>query len=252
MRNNRTMLQKVYTDLNKIIQSADNGNQLPSEPKLASELGVSRTILREALALHETQGSIVRRHGAGTFVVHTQPRIDSGLEVFDTVEALAKKSGLEMRCAMLKILPRLANQDESTTFGLMPEARVLQITRVMEVDHRPVAFMTDVVPEDLVDIEKLDSSFDGSILKYFLAEEKGFVATSYSEIRPMPAGKRLAESLKIREGEVLLSFDSKVYNRNGEIVYVYRDFFLPEHFNFHVLRRVNPFPDTDSMIDPGQ
>ena len=242
MRNNRTLLQKVYSDLNEIIQDAENGTQLPSEPRLASSLGCSRSILREALALHETQGSIVRRHGAGTFVVHTRPRIDSGLEVFDTVEALAKKSGLEMSCAILKILPRPARQAESETLGLMPEARVLQITRVMEVDHRPVGFMMDVVPEELVDIEKLDSNFDGSILRYFLANEKGFVTTSYSEIRPILAEKQLAQSLKIQEGEVLLSFDSKVYNRNGEIVYLYRDIFLPEYFNFHVLRRVEPFP----------
>jgi GntR family transcriptional regulator len=241
MRNEHTLLQQIYTDLNEIIQGAENGTQLPSEPKLASELGVSRTILREALALHEIQGSIVRRHGAGTFVVHTQPRIDSGLEVFDTVEALAKESGLEMRCAMLKILPRTARQEECTILGLMPEARILQITRVMEVDQQPAAFMMDVVPEDLVDTEQLDRGFDGSILKYFLAKEEGFVATSYSEIKPKLAGPRLAESLKIREGEVLLSFNSKVYNRNGEIVYIYRDFFLPEYFNFHVLRRVKPF-----------
>ena len=79
-------------------------------------------------------------------------------------------------------------------------------------------------------------------MKYFLAKEKGFVATSYSEIKPKLAGPRLAESLKIQEGEVLLSFNSKVYNRNGEIVYMYRDFFLSEYFNFHVLRRVEPFP----------
>lgn len=242
MWNNRTLLQKAYSDLNKIIQSAENGAQLPSEPKLASKLGVSRSILREALAIHETQGSIIRRHGAGTFVVHTRPKIDSGLEVFDTVEALAAKSGLEMRCAMLKILPRPPRQDESMTLGLMPEARVLQITRVMEVNQRPVAFMMDVVPEDLVDVEKLDSSFDGSILKHFLASGKGLVATSYSEIKPMLAGEQLAESLKIPKWEVLLSFESKVYNRNGEILYLYRDFFLPEYFNFHVIRRVEPFP----------
>ncbi len=242
MRNDRTLLQQVYTDLNEIIQGAENGTQLSSEPKLASELGVSRTILREALALHETQGTIVRRHGAGTFVVHTLPRIDSGLEVFDTVESLTTKSGLEMRSAMLKILPRPARQDESTTLGLMPEARVLQITRIMEVDHRPVAFMMDVVPEDLVDIEQLDSSFDGSLLKYFLTNEKGIVARSYCEIKPKLAGERLAKSLKIREGVVLLSFDAKVYNRNGEIVYLYQDIFLPEYFNFHVIRRVEPFP----------
>jgi GntR family transcriptional regulator len=242
MRNDRTLLQQIYTNLNEIIQGTENGAQLASEPKLAAELGVSRTILREALVLHEIQGSIVRRHGAGTFVIHTRPRIDSGLEVFDTVEALATKSGLEMRCARLKIIPRAAKQEECTLLRLMPEATVIQITRVMEVDQRPVAFMMDVVPEDLVDTELLDRSFDGSILKYFLAKDKGFVATSYSEIKPKLAGQQLAESLKIQEGEVLLSFNSKVYNRNGEIVYIYMDYFLPEYFNFHVLRRVEPFP----------
>lgn len=241
MRNNRVLLQQVYSDLHEIIQSADNGAQLPSEPKLASQLGVSRTILREALALHETQGSIVRRHGAGTFVVHTQPKIDSGLEVFDTVEALASKSGIEMRCTMLKILPRPANEDESTILGLMPDARVLHITRVMEVENRPVAYMIDVVPEALVDVEKLDSSFDGSILKYFLAKGKGFVSTSYSEIKPKLAGEELAKYLNIDKRAVLLAFDANVYNQNGEIVYIYKDFFLPECFNFHVIRRVEPF-----------
>jgi GntR family transcriptional regulator len=242
MSNNRILLQQVYSDLDEIIQAADNGTQLLSEPKLASKLGVSRTVLREALALHEAQGSILRRHGAGTFVVHPQPKIDSGLEVFDTVEALAEKSGMEMRCAMLKILPRLASQDESTTLSLMPEARVLQITRVMEVEYRPVAYMMDVVPEDLVEVEKLDSRFDGSILKYFLTKEKGFVSTSYSEIKPRIAGEKLARLLKINEGTVLLSFDAKVFNQNGEIVYLYQDSFLPECFNFHVIRRVEPFP----------
>ncbi|MBN2117374.1 MAG: GntR family transcriptional regulator [Anaerolineales bacterium] len=241
MRKDRSLLQRIYKDLNDIIQEAEDGTQLLSEPKLASELRVSRTILREALALHESHGSIVRRHGAGTFVVHTRPKIDSGLEVFDTVEALATKSGLEMRCAMLKILPRAASQEECTILRLMPDARVLLITRVMEVDQRPVAFMTDVVPEDLVDTEQLDHRFDGSILKYFLAKEKGFVATSYAEVKPELAGSQLAESLKIQEGEVLLSFYAKVYNRNGEIVYLYRDSFLPAYFNFHVLRRVEPF-----------
>lgn len=235
------MLQRVYTDLDAIIRAADNGAQLPSEPKLASNLGVSRTVLREALALHEAQGSIVRRRGAGTFVVHPRSRIDSGLEVFDTVETLAKKSGLEMRCATLKILPRLASQEESATLGLMPEAKVLQITRVMEVERRPVAYMTDVVPEDLVDVDALDSNFDGSILKYLLAKEGGSVSTCYSEIRPKLAGDGLAVSLEITEGTVLISFDAKVFNQEGEIVYVYQDFFIPEYFNFHVIRRVEQF-----------
>jgi hypothetical protein len=63
----------------------------------------------------------------------------------------------------------------------------------MEVDQRPVAVIMDVVPEGLVYTEQLDRGFDGSILKYFLSKEKGFVTTSFSEIKPELAGPRLAE-----------------------------------------------------------
>ena len=47
---------------------ADTQGQLPSEPQLAAELGVSRATIREALTILAREGVIVRRHGVGTFV----------------------------------------------------------------------------------------------------------------------------------------------------------------------------------------
>lgn len=44
------------------------GEKLPSERDLAERLGVSRPILREALAILEVRGLIIARHGGGTFV----------------------------------------------------------------------------------------------------------------------------------------------------------------------------------------
>ncbi|MCB0175689.1 MAG: winged helix-turn-helix transcriptional regulator, partial [Anaerolineae bacterium] len=42
--------------------------RIPSEMELASELGVSRTTIRDALSRLELEGTIYRKQGAGTFV----------------------------------------------------------------------------------------------------------------------------------------------------------------------------------------
>ena len=44
------------------------GSQLPTEAELCQMLGVSRTVVREALRVLEEDGLVARRHGVGTFV----------------------------------------------------------------------------------------------------------------------------------------------------------------------------------------
>ncbi len=50
------------------------GDMLPSEPELARELGVSRIVVRQALAILQDDRQIVRVRGRGTFVA--EPKLD--------------------------------------------------------------------------------------------------------------------------------------------------------------------------------
>ncbi|MFJ8896460.1 GntR family transcriptional regulator [Leifsonia sp. NPDC102414] len=54
------------------------GSALPRETELGASLGVSRTVVREALMLLEEDGLIVTRRGVGRFVATSIPRV--GLE----------------------------------------------------------------------------------------------------------------------------------------------------------------------------
>lgn len=45
-----------------------SGDQLPGERELAQRVAVSRPIVREAIALLEARGLLIRHHGGGTFV----------------------------------------------------------------------------------------------------------------------------------------------------------------------------------------
>ena len=95
--------QRLQNDLAALIARTPAGQRLLSEPELAKELGVSRATLREAMRTFETQGLIRRRQGSGTFVVGKSPALESGLEVLESLETLAKRLGFEVSVSKLNV-----------------------------------------------------------------------------------------------------------------------------------------------------
>jgi len=66
--------------------AAQSGGRLPTERALAAELGVTRTMVRHALAVLEAEGRVSREVGRGTFLREPGPR-RSGAERRDGVHA---------------------------------------------------------------------------------------------------------------------------------------------------------------------
>src|SRR3990172_1447965 len=102
--------QRLQNDLAVLIARSPAGQRLPSEPELAKQLGVSRATLREAMRTFETQGLIRRRQGSGTFVVGKVAVLDSGLEILESIDTMAKRMGLEVSISDLQIEELFADQ----------------------------------------------------------------------------------------------------------------------------------------------
>jgi GntR family transcriptional regulator len=113
-----TKSQRLHEELGRVIADAQPGERLPSEPELARRMQVSRATLREAMRTFETQGLIHRRQGSGTFVSHPSQVIDSGLEVLESIEVLARGLGLQVSMGELIIDRRPAKEGEATGLGL--------------------------------------------------------------------------------------------------------------------------------------
>jgi GntR family transcriptional regulator len=229
--------QRLQADLADLIAKAPAGFRLPSEPVLAKQLGVSRATLREAMRSFETQGLIRRRQGAGTFVVGKIPVLDSGLEVLESLQAIASKINLDVTHGEITINEFFADDDHVAALKVNPGTKLIRVSRVMRVDSRPVAFLVDTLPEDILHHKELTDKFNGSVLDYLL-QRGDPLTTSRADISAINAPADVAKMLEVQRDDVLLQFIAKLYTGSGKIVDYSTSYFLPGYFKFHVVRRV--------------
>ena len=229
--------QRLQADLATLIAHTPAGQRLPSEPDLAKQLSVSRATLREAMRMFETQGLIRRRQGSGTFVVGKVSVLDSGLEVLESLDTMARRLGLAVSVSDLHVESVYADQELASALTLSLAARLTRVRRVIRADNRPVAYLVDVLPEDVLRPADLPTSFTGSVLDFLLGRGDP-LTTSRAAVSAIGATADVAKALEIQRGDVLLHFASQLYHSNGKVVDYSLTYFIPGYFNFHVVRRV--------------
>ncbi|MFE5732517.1 MULTISPECIES: GntR family transcriptional regulator [unclassified Streptomyces] len=94
------------------------GSTLPSEPKLAAELGVSRPALREALLLLQEDGVLTVRRGVGRTVNDRPPR-----RGFEQVQPLEELIGGGTPLRVRALLRTVEEPTDFTTQHLLAPAR---------------------------------------------------------------------------------------------------------------------------------
>jgi GntR family transcriptional regulator len=229
--------QRLQADLAALIARSPAGQRLPSEPDLAKQLGVSRATLREAMRSFETQGLIRRRQGSGTFVVGKVQALDSGLEVLESLDTIAKRMGLEMSVSDLniEIVPATAELAESLNVAV--DSDLTRVRRVIRADSRPVAYLVDTLPESFLHSKDLPSDFNGSVLD-FLLNRGDALTSSRANVRAIGATADVAKPLEIQRGDVLLHFNAQLFDADNKVVDYSLSYFIPGYFHFHIVRRV--------------
>lgn len=230
--------QRLHEELGALISSTPTGERLPSEPKLARKLGVSRATLREAMRTFETQGLLHRRQGAGTYVLHPTHVIESGLEVLESIDTLAERIGLKVSMGELSVVSKFANEELSKALQISAGDSVLELARVIYAEGRPVAYLIDIVPEYILDPDELEEEFSGSVLDLLIRRGEPPLLSSRCEIGAVTASSDIARALGIQRGDVLLRFEAYLYDKTGKVIDYSFSNFLPGVFRFHVVRKV--------------
>lgn len=229
--------QRLQNDLAKLIGKTPAGQRLISEPELAKQLGVSRATLREAMRTFETQGVIRRRQGSGTYVVGKVPVIDAGLERLESIERMARRMNLEITVSDLFVEQAEADKDMAANLRVEAGTRLTRVRRVIRADRRPAAYLVDVLPESILASGDLPSKFSGSVLDFLLARGDK-LGNSRAVISATNAHADVAKPLEIQRDDVLLKFESQLFDLKNNIVDYSLSYFIPGYFHFHVNRRV--------------
>lgn len=238
--NPRPLYAQASAMLKELLHSGNYmpGARLPSEHALSEQLGISRPTLREALHQLEEEGVIVRRHGVGTFVAQPQPVIEAGLEVLESLERLAERSGLHTKMGEVVIEERLATTRESKGLGSAAPVPVTVIERVILAEGQRIAHLIDVVPQSHLRRSDLGADFNGSVLEHFLACGRPALSHSRTELCAEAADNESARALHIQRGAPLLKLEAQLFATDGQIVDYSISHFIPGRFRFHVVRRV--------------
>lgn len=214
------------------------GEQLPSEADLAAQLGISRPTLREALLNLEQEGLVVRKHGVGTFVTAGyESRLESGLERLESILELAARQEMQLTYDDLLVREEAAEPGLDDKLQIAPGSSVTKVQRVIQSEGRPVAYMVDLVPSAILPAAAIDRTFSGSVLDLLRKNHNTEIAQAVADIVALNADGSLAQRLAVEPGEAVLLLEEVLFDAAGRAIGCSRNYFLPDFFRFHVVRR---------------
>lgn len=214
------------------------GEQLPSEKELAAQLGISRPTLREALLNLEQDGLVVRRHGVGTFVAPGyQPQLESGLERLESILDLAARHQFAVQIDALEVQREPASAELADRLHVPLGTPLTSVRRVIAFDGKPMAYMADYVPISVLAPDDIDHRFTGSVLDLLRQKPNLHISQAMANIVAINADRFLSRKLAVKPRQALLLLEETLFDLQGTAVEFSRNYFVPDYFQFHVVRR---------------
>ncbi|HET7171896.1 MAG TPA: GntR family transcriptional regulator [Gaiellales bacterium] len=127
------------------------GDALPSETELCAAYDVSRTVVRQALAILEQDGQIERVRGRGTFVA--VPKIEQRV---GGISRLLLGRGAGPQLAVLDSREQEASRRIADQLGIAPGAAILRVMSLLRIGAAPVALFDSFFPAaGIGDLERM-------------------------------------------------------------------------------------------------
>ena len=234
-------LHTTITDqLRDLIRSSayDIGDRLPTEPALAKQLGVSRSILREGLSQIESAGLIYRLHGLGTFIKSKHPNIGLDLSIPRSITAMLVSLGFVPGVSSMKVLRERVFPDDVERLRIPADGNVYRIERVRTANGQPVAYTIDIVPAwAMKKLPDQGVSANFSLIDHLTTYCGIALAESTATLMPLHNVRSVAEKLEIDPSSHIFFFESVEQDTEGNPVLFSREYFTPWIFRFKVRRK---------------
>ncbi len=213
-------------------------DRLPPEVELAAALGVSRTVVRDALSELERGGYIERVRGIGTVVNRGVAALDHRMDRKVEFTRRIAESGRTPHTDHLLVTRQAADADAAAALGMMPGQTVLVVTKRMLADDVPVLLCTDTLPLELFGGRRLDGVDFARPIFDILQQECGIQTTStIAHLRAVPGAAAERRLLRLGPDKALLELQETCYSRLCRPVVRSRTLYT-DYFDFALVRKL--------------
>jgi GntR family transcriptional regulator len=227
------------------------GSQLPTEAELCQMLGVSRTVVREALRVLEEDGLVARRHGVGTFV-RDHP-ILKNLNFNFGITEMIESAGLIPGTSHLAIHSETATHETEEQLRVPLGSPLITVERVRTADGHPVVYSLDTLSESLFQRAGFDPQLllTQSIYRVLQTTLGQSIEYGIARLLPVTPPRNVAEKLLLPTNALTLYIVQTDYSPTDEPLVYSREYHLPDAFDFIVWRR-GPTKLQGSLGEAGQ
>lgn len=207
------------------------GTQLPSEEALREHVDMSRSTVRKALAILESEGLITKVRGKGSFVAQPSHRSKSQ-SLFTSMTDHINTFGKTLTTRLVDIRKVSANHEQASFFDISDGTPLLELERVRYIDGDPFCVERTWFTEKYKSLATMDLS--GSL--YRLLEDKFGTYPStgkklFSIVQALPNDQFM---LNVPAKTPLMLVEDLVYDSNGHPLHITKQRIRSDQYKYAV------------------
>ena len=212
------------------------GDRLPSEAELARRYGVSRMTLRQALGRLQSDGLVIRRHGAGTFIAQRKQVHRAGNRLGSFHEELGLVED-EIETRVMSVQVMAPPEHVARALDMTATQKAMRFDRLRLLSGQPISLQEGWVPY-LIDPGMARESLTAGSLYRTLFERSGIkILRALQEVSASLATAGQAAMLEIEPGSALIDITRISYSTTNVPVVSSHSWTLPQFSLIYELQR---------------
>ena len=200
-------------------------------------LGTSRTTLRQALAILDEEGFIVRKHGSGTYinphVLRLRVRADLPFRLTDLIENAGYKASAKiMDTKIISASPQAAN-----ILQIPDNSEILALERLFFADDQPAIYLRDYISTNLVCEDYSTKDLTNFLFDFLRNSCSIELIYTLSEIIPTIVDADIARELKVEEHTPMLMCSDTHFSVDNCPVVLSQVYYKDEIIRFNLIRK---------------
>ena len=203
------------------------GDALPSERRLATDLGVSRPTLRAVIDELVREGLLLRRHGSGTYVA--EPKIALPLTMTSFSEDMTRR-GMRPGSRVVSFELQAAGAKLGQRLHISPVDEVWVITRLRLADDETMAIEWLHAPHGLLPDLRREDLATHSFYELLRVRQGIVIASGTQTIEPTVTSPEEAELLSVPVHSPAFLFERTTQSEQGEVVEFVRSVYRGDRY----------------------